>query len=217
MTVSAARHALDIDALRGRIDGRVIGPNDDDYDADRAVMYGGIDRHPAAIVRVASVADVRAVIAAARDGGLELAVRGGGHSNKGDSTTEGGIVLDLRDMAAIDIDLSTKTAWVEGGATALAVSEAAAKHGLALGFGWAWRSTSARCSTARRSRAPSSISAGRSATRSDSSASTRPGSCRESRSGRSGGSRFGSAPISFGGPISCRSPARAISRAVRPR
>ncbi len=79
--------------------------------------------------------DVRAVIAAARDSGLDLAVRSGGHSNKGDSTTEGGIVLDLRDMTAIDIDPDMKTAWVEGGATALAVSEAAAKYGLALGFG----------------------------------------------------------------------------------
>src|SRR6185437_293359 len=70
-----------------------------------------------------------------RKTGLELAVRSGGHSAKGDSTTEGGIVLDLQDMAEIDIDTATKTAWVEGGATALAVAEAAAKHGLAIGFG----------------------------------------------------------------------------------
>jgi FAD/FMN-containing dehydrogenase len=139
MTVSTPRPGttvpLDLDALRSRIAGRVIGPNDDDYETARAVMYGGIDRHPAAIVRVAGVDDIREVIETARETGLELAVRSGGHSAKGDSTTEGGIVLDLADMATIEIDPAAKTAWVGGGATALAVAEAAAKHGLAIGFG----------------------------------------------------------------------------------
>jgi FAD/FMN-containing dehydrogenase len=139
MTVSSLRPGtatpLDLDALRSRIAGRVIGPNDDDYDAARAVMYGGIDRHPAAIVRVAGVDDTRVVIETARESGLELAVRSGGHSAKGDSSTEGGIVLDLADMASIAIDPAAKTAWVEAGASALAVTEAAAKHDLAIGFG----------------------------------------------------------------------------------
>ena len=139
MTVSSARPGtatpLDLGALRSRINGRVVGPNDDDYEAARTVMYGGIDRHPAAIVRVAGVDDIRVVIETAREHGLELAVRSGGHSAKGDSTTEGGIVLDLADMASIDIDPATKTAWVEAGASALAVTEAAATHHLAVGFG----------------------------------------------------------------------------------
>ena len=139
MTVSSPRPGtatpLDLGALRSRINGRVIGPNDDDYEAARTVMYGGIDRHPAAIVRVAGVDDIRVVIETAREHGLELAVRSGGHSAKGDSTTEGGIVLDLADMASIDIDPATKTAWVEAGASALAVTEAAARHDLAIGFG----------------------------------------------------------------------------------
>ena len=139
MTVSSPRPGttapLDLQALRARIDGRVIAPNDDDYDTARRVMFGGIDRHPAAIVRVSGVEDVRAVIETAREAGLELAVRSGGHSAKGDSTTEGGIVLDLSDMAEVDIDAASKTAWVEGGATALAVAEAAGKHDLAIGFG----------------------------------------------------------------------------------
>ena len=139
MTVSTPRPGtttpLDLGTLRGRIHGRVITPGDDDYDSARKVMFGGIDRHPAVIVRVRNVDDVRAVIETARATGLELAVRSGGHSAKGDSTTEGGIVLDLTDMAAIDIDPASKTAWVEAGATALAVAEAAAKHDLAIGFG----------------------------------------------------------------------------------
>ena len=139
MTVSSPRPdattTLDIDALRSQLDGRVIVPNDDDYDAARTVMYGGVDRHPAAVVRAANVDDVRRVILLARATGVELAIRSGGHSAKGDSTTEGGIVLDLRDMSAIDIDPETKNAWAEAGASALAVTEAAAKHELAIGFG----------------------------------------------------------------------------------
>jgi len=139
MTVSSTRPGtatpLDLDALRGRLDGRVIGPNDDDYAAARTVMYGGIDRHPAAIVRVRGVDDVRIVIEIARETGLDLAIRSGGHSAKGDSTTEGGIVLDLADMTAIDIDPATKTMWAEAGNSALAVTHAAAEHGLAIGFG----------------------------------------------------------------------------------
>ena len=79
--------------LRSEISGRVIEPADPDYDQLRSVMYGGIDRHPAAVVRVANVDDVRAVIAFARETGVELAIRSGGHSVKGDSSTEGGVVM----------------------------------------------------------------------------------------------------------------------------
>ena len=138
MTLSSARPTsatIDLDALRSQINGRVIGPNDDDYDLTRTVTAGQIDRHPAVIVRVADVDDIRRVIDLAKETGLELAIRSGGHSAKGDSSTEGGIVLDLRDMAEIDIDTKTKTAWVGAGATAAAVTEAAAKHDLAIGFG----------------------------------------------------------------------------------
>jgi FAD/FMN-containing dehydrogenase len=140
VTVSDTRPAsvttpLDLAQLRERIAGKVIGPNDDDYDALRTVVMGGIDRRPAAIVRVANVDDVKAVIATARETGLDLAVRSGGHSSKGDCVTDGGIVLDLRDMKALDIDVEGKTAWAETGLTAGEVTTAVAKHGLAIGFG----------------------------------------------------------------------------------
>ena len=123
------------EALRNRVAGRVIGPGDADYEAARQVTYGGIDKRPAAIVKVANVDDVRRVLELARDTGVELAVRSGGHSGAGHSTTEGGIVLDLGDMTALDIDPVAKTAWAETGLTALAVTAAAAEHGLAIGFG----------------------------------------------------------------------------------
>ena len=130
-TEKPARSLGTLPALRGP----VIRPEDAGYDRARAVYYGGIDKRPAAIVRVADVADVQRVVAAARDGDHELAVRSGGHSIAGHSTTNGGLVLDLRDMAKVEIDAVARTAWVETGATALQVTQAAAEHGLVVGFG----------------------------------------------------------------------------------
>jgi FAD/FMN-containing dehydrogenase len=127
--------SLEINELRNGIAGRVIGPNDDDYESARKVMFGGIDRHPGVIVRVANVDDIRRVIRLARQTGLELAIRSGAHSAKGDSTTEGGIVLDLHDMTALEIDTRAKTAWAEAGLTALVVTQQAAERDLAIGFG----------------------------------------------------------------------------------
>jgi FAD/FMN-containing dehydrogenase len=75
------------------------------------------------------------VISVARETGLELAVRSGGHSIPGHSVSEGGIVLDLADMRAIDVDAEGRTAWAETGLTAVEVATAAAAHGLAIGFG----------------------------------------------------------------------------------
>lgn len=115
--------------------GRVVTPDDPAYDKTRTLFYGGIDKHPSAIVRVANVDDVRRVIATARSEGFELAVRSGGHSIVGHSTTEGGLVIDLRDMAKVDVDPVAHTAWIETGATAVQVTEALSKHGLVIGFG----------------------------------------------------------------------------------
>jgi len=117
------------------ISGRVITPDDPGYDQARTVFYGGIDKRPSAIVRVSSGEDIRDVIALARQEGCELAVRSGGHSVVGHSTTDGGLVIDLRGMSKIDVDPGARTAWVETGATALQVTQALAEHGLAIGFG----------------------------------------------------------------------------------
>jgi len=119
----------------GSITGRVIGPDDAEYDKARAIFYGGPDRRPAAIVRVANAADVSRVITFARESGMELAVRSGGHSGAGHSVSEGGIVLDLKEMNALEIDAERRTAWAETGLTAAAYTGAADAHGLATGFG----------------------------------------------------------------------------------
>src|SRR5687767_14779041 len=104
--------------------GNVVTPGDPSYDKTRAVFYGGIDKHPSAIVRVINADDVRRVIATAKSEGFELAVRSGGHSVVGHCSTEGGLVIDLRDMARIDVDPAVRTAWIETGATAFQVTEA---------------------------------------------------------------------------------------------
>jgi FAD/FMN-containing dehydrogenase len=117
------------------IRGRSIVAGDADYDAARAIFYGGTDKHPGLIVRVADSADVARVITFARENGIELAVRSGGHSPVGLCSTEGGIVLDLHDMRALDIDASRRTAWAQPGLTAGEYTNAAADLGLANSFG----------------------------------------------------------------------------------
>ncbi len=126
---------IPIDQLRAELTGEVIGPGDAGYDAARAVFVGGIDRHPALIVRVADASDVQRAVELARESGLPLAVRGGGHSNAGHGVCDGGIVIDLRDMRQLDIDVEGRAAWAEAGLTAREVTTAAAEHGLAVGFG----------------------------------------------------------------------------------
>ncbi|MBI5035505.1 MAG: FAD-binding oxidoreductase [Chloroflexi bacterium] len=121
--------------LRTVIKGRVIAPGDAEYDQARTVFLGGIDRRPAVIVKVANTEDVTRVIALARETGLELAIRSGGHSSAGHSVSDGGIVLDLRDMRGLEIDANQRTAWAETGLTAIEYTIAANAHGLATGFG----------------------------------------------------------------------------------
>ena len=127
--------SISIRELRAMLNGRVIAPEDAGYDEARTVYYGGIDRRPAVIVRPADASEVSLVVSLARETGVELAVRSGGHSLAGHSVSDGGIVLDLSDMRALHIDAARRTAWAETGLTAGAYTAAAAAHGLATGFG----------------------------------------------------------------------------------
>ena len=133
--MSGAPTAISVPQLRADVDGRVTAPGEPGYDEGRTVFYGGIERRPAAIVRAANADDVSRVIALARETGAELAIRSGGHSIPGHSTTEGGIVLDLRDLNELEIDVEGRTAWVGGGLTTGRYTKAAAEHGLATPFG----------------------------------------------------------------------------------
>jgi hypothetical protein len=116
------------------IHGSVVWPGDPDYDQARTVVYGGFDQQPAVIVQAADEDDVARVIALARETGLPLAVRSGGHDVAGHSTTDG-IVLDLRRMNSLEIDADERTAWAGPGLTAVELNVATGAHGLAVGFG----------------------------------------------------------------------------------
>ncbi|HET6814374.1 MAG TPA: FAD-binding oxidoreductase, partial [Actinomycetota bacterium] len=132
---SISTSSISIPRLRDSFDGRVTAPDDPGYDQARKVFYGKYDRRPAAIVRPADAAEAAQVVTLAADSGLELAVRSGGHSLAGHSVSEGGIVLDLSEMTALDLDLEGRTAWAQTGLTAGAYTTAVGAHGLATGFG----------------------------------------------------------------------------------
>ena len=113
--------------------GKVITSADAEYDAERQVFYGGIDNKPAAIIKVADAEDIQKAIAFARDQNLELVVRSGGHSPY--SATDGGIVIDLRDLHEIDVNEASKTVWAGSGLTAGQLTTELDKYNLAIGFG----------------------------------------------------------------------------------
>ena len=125
----------EIDDLAALLPGQVTRPGDADYDTLRAIKFDPENSHPAALVRVASAEDIARTITFARQHAFELAVRSGGHSASGHSSVEGGIVIDLRGLDAVDVDAAGKTVWVGGGATAGAVLRALEPHELVVGFG----------------------------------------------------------------------------------
>ena len=134
---STPRQAQDIPTsdLRSQLDGELITPDDPSYDDARHVFFKGIDRRPLAVARVAGADDIARVVTAARETGLELAVRSGGHSRAGYGTSDGGLVIDLSGMNGIEIDSDGTSAWVETGATAGQYTVATGERGRVTGFG----------------------------------------------------------------------------------
>jgi FAD/FMN-containing dehydrogenase len=126
---------LDIAAFAAGLNGSVVLPEDEGYERARQVHQAAVDRRPSLVVRAADAADVARTVLYARDAGLELAVRSGGHSLAGHGTTDGGIVLDLGDMKGLHIDPERRLAWAQPGITAGEYTAAAAAHGLATPFG----------------------------------------------------------------------------------
>ncbi len=99
------------------LDGALIRPDDADYDEVRAVWNGMIDRRPGAIARCANINDVMAAVDFAREHGLLVSVRGGGHHIAGTAVCDDGLMIDLSAMRAVSVDPDRRTALVEGGAT----------------------------------------------------------------------------------------------------
>ncbi len=120
-----------LEGLREQARGEVIAPSDEGYDAARKVFNAMIDRKPQVIVRAAHAGDVIAAVDFAREVGLDLAVRGGGHSVPGFGTVDDGVVIDLSPMRAVRVDPTERLARVEGGATWGDMNDATHEFGLA--------------------------------------------------------------------------------------
>ncbi|WP_116952527.1 FAD-binding oxidoreductase [Jiangella endophytica] len=120
-----------VGGLRSLLTGDVLTPDSPGYDDARTVFNAMIDLRPGLIAQCANRSDVALAVAFAREHGLELAVRGGGHSVAGLASTDGGLVVDLRRMNSVSVDPVARTATVGGGATMADLDRACTPHGLA--------------------------------------------------------------------------------------
>ena len=127
--------ARGVETLALRMRGRIITAADADYDALRAVALGNWNHRPLFIARVQDAADVADVVDFARRNHLEVAIRSGGHSVCGHSSSAGGVVIDLRDLRSIAVDTEAMTAWVGSGLNAGEVSAELDQHRVVVGFG----------------------------------------------------------------------------------
>jgi FAD/FMN-containing dehydrogenase len=108
---------VSVQTLRDQVRGLVLGEGDDGYEEARVVHNGMFDRRPLAVLRAEQVADVIAGVNFARENGLELSLRGGGHSAPGFGTNDAGLVIDLSPMRTVRVDPRNETARADAGAT----------------------------------------------------------------------------------------------------
>lgn len=122
-------------SLAADLRGTLLLPDSDGYDQARGVWNLVHDARPAAIVQAADADDVRRSVRFAREAGLEIAVRSGGHSLAGFSTGDGVLVIDLRQLRGLHIDPESRLVSAGAGLTASDVTAALAAHDLAVPFG----------------------------------------------------------------------------------
>jgi FAD/FMN-containing dehydrogenase len=150
-----ALSAETVGPLRDKLRGALCTPGEPGYEEARTLWNAMIDRHPGAVVRAAGAADVIAAVRFARERGLSLAVRGGGHNIAGNAACEGGLMIDLSKMKSVRVDPVRRTARVEPGvtlgeldreaqafglATPLGINSTTGVAGLTLGGGFGWLS-----------------------------------------------------------------------------
>jgi FAD/FMN-containing dehydrogenase len=128
-------HTSQIAALRAAIGGRVLQAQDEGYEQARQIWNAMIDRYPALIVQCTGTDDIVLALRFARQHGLEVAVRGGGHNIAGHSISDGGLMIDLSGLRAVEVSPAKRRAWVQPGATLADLDAATQRHGLATPVG----------------------------------------------------------------------------------
>jgi FAD/FMN-containing dehydrogenase len=123
--------SINSEELAAAVTGQVLRAGDQGYDECRRVWNARFDRRPSVIVRCRETRDVMAAVSFARKHGLQLAVKGGGHSNAGHSTVEDGLLIDLSLMKGVSVDARARTAHVEPGVKWREFDSAAQQHALA--------------------------------------------------------------------------------------
>jgi FAD/FMN-containing dehydrogenase len=124
-----------IEKLKGKVKGQIVLPDDPNYNKVREIWNAMIDRRPAVIVQCAATDDVLHAISYARENGLELSIRGGGHNIAGSALCDNGVLIDLSNMKTVSVDAQNRRASVEPGATLGDFDKAVQAHGLATPTG----------------------------------------------------------------------------------
>jgi FAD/FMN-containing dehydrogenase len=120
-----------VDAFAAHLHGGVTRPTDPDYDEVRALYNAMIDKRPALIARCADVDDVVAAVNFAREQGLEIAIRCGGHNGPGLGSVDDGLMIDLSGLKTITVDPEARTAAIGGGCLFGDIDAATHEHGMA--------------------------------------------------------------------------------------
>ncbi len=151
-----------VDALRASLGGALLRPGDDGYDDARTIFNGMIDRRPGLIARCTATGDVAKAVRFARERGLVVSVRGGGHNVAGNAICDGGLMIDLTPMKGIRVNPDARTVRAQGGVTWREFDRETQAYGLATtggaisstgiagltlggGFGWLGRSYGMSC------------------------------------------------------------------------
>jgi FAD/FMN-containing dehydrogenase len=129
--IEAVIEAVDTTALRSSFRGALLHPGEEGYEEARSVWNGAIDRHPALIARCAGADDVVEAMRFARERELPVTVRGGGHAVAGHAVCDGGLMIDLSLMKAVEVDPEARTARAAGGLLWRELDAATQQHGLA--------------------------------------------------------------------------------------
>lgn len=124
-----------IETLKTKVKGQIVLPDDPNYNKVREIWNAMIDRKPAVIVQCAEADDVLHALSYARENGLEISIRGGGHNIAGSALCDNGVLIDFSNMKAVRVDAQKRRAFVEPGATLGDFDKAVQAHGLATPVG----------------------------------------------------------------------------------